>query len=197
MLIAIAVLALWLTSDLSQGSLSSMGAGLLPRWLAFAIGGCGLILLIIALRSKSETIEHTHWRGLLLVLLAIAGFAMTIRPFAVGPFIVPGLGLVIAGPFAVIVGGLATPEARLRELVILALVLTAFCMLLFGDLLNLPIPMFPRFLADYFAGIPAKLLLRSAAAILILAALAAIAPSILGRNRNGGTITQGDEASDD
>ena len=62
----------------------------------------------------------------------------------------PGLGLAFAGPLAILIGGYATPEARLRELVILALGLTPFCMLLFGDLLNLPIPIFPAALADSF-----------------------------------------------
>jgi hypothetical protein len=45
-------------------------------------------------------------------------------------------------------------------------------MLLFGDILNLPIPIFPQVLASYLVGVPAKLLLRSAAAALIIISLA-------------------------
>jgi hypothetical protein len=56
----------------------------------------------------------------------------------------------VAGPLAIIIGGYATPEARLRDLVILALSLTPFCMVLFGDLLNLPIPVFPQALTGLF-----------------------------------------------
>jgi hypothetical protein len=62
----------------------------------------------------------------------------------------PVLGLAIAGPLAIIIGGYATHEARLRDLLILAFLLTPFCMILFGDLLNLPIPIFPQAFADLF-----------------------------------------------
>lgn len=173
-LIGLGGLALWLTSDLSQGSLSAMGAGFLPRWLALGIGVLGVALVGIALRSDGEAFGHVSWRSLGLILLAIIGFAVLIRPFHFGTTTLPGFGLVVAGPFAVIVGGLATPEARPRELIVLALLLTALCMLLFGDLLNLPIPIFPQFLTSLLPGVAAKLLLRGVSTILIVISTAAI-----------------------
>lgn len=195
MLMALAATALWLTSDLSQGSLSSMGAGFLPRWLAVAIGVLGLALIAVALRSGDEALGRVSWRGLFLVLLAIVGFALMIRPFNVGTTMVPGLGLIIAGPFAVIVGGFASPDARLRELVVLALMLTAFCMLLFGDVLNLPIPIFPQALSGFLAGVPAKLLLRSAAALLIAVSGAMLAYDLY-RGRKQADAAAGVQADD-
>jgi hypothetical protein len=106
-------------------------------------------------------------------MLAVIAFAVTIRPFAVGSHTIPGLGLVVAGPLGIIIGGYATPEARLRELVILALSLTAGCMLLFGDLLNLPIPIFPQSLAGLFPdGWSQKDILRATSVILLLGAVA-------------------------
>ena len=70
----------------------------------------------------------------------------------------------------------ARPEARLRELVILALFLTAGCMLLFGDLLNLPIPIFPTFVIEAISGsVSTRVLLRAAAALLILFGLLGLA----------------------
>ncbi len=93
---------------------------------------------------------------------------MTIRPFSFGSLSIPGLGLVAAGPLAIIIGGYATPEVRLRDLVILALSLTPFCMLLFGDLLNLPIPIFPQSLASLFpADWSQKAILRATAAAMV------------------------------
>ena len=75
-----------------------------------------------------------------------------------------------------VIGGYATPEARLRELLILALLLTAGCMLLFGDLLNLPIPIFPTALIEAASGrIPSRTLLRLGAGGLALAGLALLA----------------------
>ena len=51
--------------------------------------------------------------------------------------------------------------------------LTAFCMILFGDILNLPIPVFPNALLDVFpAGWSQKAILRLAAGALTVLAIA-------------------------
>ena len=65
-------------------------------------------------------------------------------------FRLASLVLLGAGPLTVVIGGFASPEARLRENLALGLGLTAFAMLLFGDLLNLPIPMVPEAWAGLF-----------------------------------------------
>lgn len=149
-LIALAALALWLTSDLDQGTLQSMGPAFLPRWLAIAVGLCGLALVGTGFMIDGQGLDRWSLRGPAFVILAILAFAVTIRPFPLGVVATPGLGLAIAGPLAIIIGGYATHEARLRDLLILALLLTPFCMILFGDLLNLPIPIFPQAFADLF-----------------------------------------------
>ena len=132
-LIALAALALWLTSDLDQGTLQSMGPALLPRWLAIGVGLCGLVLVGTGFTTDGQGLERWSLRGPALVILAIVAFAVTIRPFSLGAVSLPGLGLAIAGPLAIIIGGYASHEARLRDLLILALLLTPFCMVLFGD----------------------------------------------------------------
>jgi len=170
-LLALAALALWLTRDLAQGSLRAMGPAMLPDWLAVGVGLSGLALIVLAFCKAGEALERWSLRGPLLVLLAILAFAVTIRPFSFGTLALPGLGLVVAGPLAILIGGFASPEARLRELVLLALTLTPFCMLLFGDMLNLPIPIFPQSLASLFpADWSQKAVLRATAAILLGAA---------------------------
>jgi len=171
-LVALSGLALWLGRDLTQGTLSSMGPGMLPDWLAYGVGLCGIALLVFAFIEEGEALERWSLRGPLLVMAAILAFAVTIRPFSFGPVSIPGLGLVVAGPLAIIIGGFASPEARLRELVILSLSLTPFCMVLFGDLLNLPIPVFPQALTGLFpADWSQKEVLRATAAILAVAAV--------------------------
>jgi hypothetical protein len=179
-LIAVARLALYLSSDLSQGTLRAIGPGMLPRWLAMAVGFCGVVLVALAFIKDGDRIEPSTWRGPVFVALGIMAFALTIRPVAIdlafgplhiGPFTTPGLGMIIAGPLGMIIGGYATPEARLRDLVILGFGLTAFCMVLFGDLLNLPIPIFPQSLAQLFpADWSQKAILRATAALMALAA---------------------------
>jgi hypothetical protein len=172
-LVALAAFALWLTSDLPQGTLRAMGPAMLPRWLAIGVGLCGIALVAIALLRDGEPLEGFTLRGPVVVALAILSFGVTIRGFGIGAVQVPQLGLLVAGPLAIFVSGFATPEARLRELLILALALTAFCMVLFGDLLNLPIPMYPQAFADlYPAGWSSDARLRATAGLLIVLAVA-------------------------
>jgi hypothetical protein len=171
-LVALAALALWLTRDLSQGTLGSMGPAMLPRWLAIGVGLCGISMMVMGLIKVGDGLERWNLRGPALVLVAILCFALTIRPFSFGSFATPGLGLIVAGPLAIGISGYATDEVRPRDLAILALSLTPFCMVLFGDLLNLPIPIFPLWLGELFpADWSQKQILRTTAAVMFAAAV--------------------------
>jgi Tripartite tricarboxylate transporter TctB family len=184
-LLTLAGLALFLTSSLSQGTLRAMGPAMLPRWLAAGVGLCGLSLVVAGFVKLGDGLERWSLRGPFLVLVAILAFAATIRPLALGPIATPGLGLIVAGPLAIVISGFATNEVRVRDLIVLALSLTPFCMVLFGDLLNLPIPIFPQNLAQLFpADWSQKAILRATAGIM---ALAAIAVFLATWRRSGGT----------
>ncbi|HEX8416747.1 MAG TPA: tripartite tricarboxylate transporter TctB family protein [Methylobacterium sp.] len=175
-LLALGAFAIWAGSDLPQGTLGAMGPGLMPRWLAIGVAACGLALVAAGFLKRGDPLPPVAWRGMVVVITAILAFAVTIRPVALGPVTTPGLGLIVAGPLAILIGGYASPEARLRELVILALFLTAGCMVLFGDLLNLPIPIFPTVVIEAVSGsISTRLLLRIAAAALAVAGLLLVA----------------------
>lgn len=168
-LVALAAFALWLTSDLPQGTLRAMGPAMLPRWLAIGVGLCGIALVAAAFLKSGDALEPVTFRGPIVVVIAILAFGATIRGFSIGPLNVPQLGLLVAGPLAIFISGFATPEARYRELLILALLLTAFCMMLFGDLLNLPIPMYPQAFSDlYPAGWSSDGRLRMTSFIIVL-----------------------------
>lgn len=175
-LLALGLFAVWAGSDLPQGTLGAMGPGLMPRWLGLGVAACGGALVAAGLLRPGEPLQPVAWRGPVVVVAAILAFALTIRPVAIGGVTTPGLGLVVAGPLAVLISGYATPEARLRELVTLALLLTAGCMVLFGDLLNLPIPIFPTVVVEAVSGsVSTRVLLRAAAAVLALAGLLLLA----------------------
>ncbi|KAB0264348.1 tripartite tricarboxylate transporter TctB family protein [Microvirga brassicacearum] len=185
-LLALAALALYLARNLPQGSLRSMGPAMLPDWLAYGVGACGFALVVMSLLRDGEALAKSSLRGPVVVLLAILAFAMTIRPFSLGAMGLPGLGMVVAGPLAIIIGGYATPDVRLRPLLILALSLTPFCMVLFGDLLNLPIPIFPQSFANLFpASWSQKEILRATAVVMAIAALALF---LTGRRRPSNRI---------
>jgi len=193
LLIALAALALWLTRDLDQGTLNAMGPAMLPRWLAIGVGLSGLALLAFAFIKEGDALERWGLRGPVFVIGAIIAFALTIRPFSFGGGLAtPGLGLLFAGPLAIILGGYATPEARLRDLVLLALSLTPFCMVLFGDLLNLPIPVFPQALTSLFpSDWSQKAVLRATAGIM---AAAAVILFLTTRNRRPAPVDVADHS---
>ena len=129
-LIALAAFAVWAVSNLPQGTLQAMGPAMLPRWLAVGIGLCGLALVAASFLKAGHHLERWSIRGPVFVIAGILAFALAIRT----------LGLVVAGPLAMIIGGFATPEVRWKEIVIFAAVMTAFCVGLFRYALNLPIP---------------------------------------------------------
>lgn len=129
-LIAGATFALWASSDLPQGTLRAMGPAMLPRWLAVGVALCGIALAVSALFKVGPDLERWSFRGPVFVMAGVFAFALTIRLF----------GLVVAGPLAMIIGGFATPDVRPREILIFAVLMTAFCVGLFRYALNLPIP---------------------------------------------------------
>ncbi|NKN37334.1 tripartite tricarboxylate transporter TctB family protein [Agrobacterium sp. a22-2] len=170
-LVAIAALALWLLRDLDAGSLSAMGSALMPRVLAVGLGILGAAVAASSFFHRGLVLERLPLRGPALIILAIATFAATIRPLSIGPIMLPGFGLIVAAPLSIVISGFATREARLRELLVLALALTPACMLLFGDLLNLTIPMLPTAMMDAFPdGWSQKAMLRTAAAAMLAVA---------------------------
>jgi putative tricarboxylic transport membrane protein len=107
-----------------------MGPAMVPRAVGAAVGAVGLLLVGFALLKDGPPIGRWPLRGPLFITLSVVAFALTIRT----------VGLAVAGPLVVIVGGAASPESRPRELVIFGLVMTALCVGLFRYLLALPIP---------------------------------------------------------
>ncbi|WP_293856940.1 tripartite tricarboxylate transporter TctB family protein [uncultured Alsobacter sp.] len=129
-LMAVAALALWLSSDLPLGTMRAMGPGMLPRAIAVLVGLSGLVLAASAFVSDGEALTRWHLRGPILILGAVAVFALTIRT----------AGLIVAGPASMIIASFATDEVRWKEAVIFSVAMTAGCILLFKVALKLPIP---------------------------------------------------------
>jgi len=132
-LIGIALLGFVGGFGLPFGQLSGIGSGLMPKSVAVLVGAFGLLLVAQGLFSQGDVLEAWSIRGPVFVLGGVLVFAFTIR----------SLGLVVAGPLAVMVSSLADRDTRLVELPIFAVILTLACGLLFKELLNLPIPFDP------------------------------------------------------
>jgi hypothetical protein len=153
-LLGLAALGLAGGFNLPFGTLSGIGSGLMPRVVAILVGIFGVLLVAQALFIEGDRLERWHARGPVFVLGAVLVFAMLIRGSTLNfggvlgiPLIasvrIPPLGLVVAGPLAVVVSAFADRETRLPEIVIFAVVMTLLCGLLFKELLNLPIPFDP------------------------------------------------------
>ena len=129
-LIAIGLFALWQGWRLPLGTLRSMGSGMLPFSLAVMVclGGVGLI--ISSFVQKGEALEAWSLRGLCFIVGGVVVFAYTIQL----------LGLLFAGPLAMIIGSMGSDEFRWKESIIFSIILTLACALLFKTALGLPIP---------------------------------------------------------
>jgi putative tricarboxylic transport membrane protein len=137
-LIAIAIFALWASSDLQGMHGFSFGAGTAPRMFAVLLLGLGFAIMVVGVVTEGPHLAVYAWRGPLFVSLSILSFAITIRP----------LGLVISAFVTFMVAALGTHETRWRETTIVGIVLTLFCSFLFPYALGLPMQLWPRFLVQ-------------------------------------------------
>jgi putative tricarboxylic transport membrane protein len=131
--IAVALFAFWHATDLPIGTLGGMGPGMLPKSLAVLFGLLGALLVLDSFLEPGAALEPWSIRGPVLVALAIVAFGLTVRP----------LGLVVAGPVAIVIAAFASDEVRWVETILLGVLMTAICVGLFKFALGLPIPLAP------------------------------------------------------
>jgi nitric oxide reductase large subunit len=124
--------------DYSMGSASRMGPGYLPTLLAGIMLFLGLVVLIMAFLPKEaqDPPEPTDWRGIGLVLASVAGFAL----------LLPIAGFLIALACLVFLSAAASHESNRKETVLLAIVLAAVGVGVFGYGIELQFPILPPFL---------------------------------------------------
>lgn len=135
-LMAIALFALWASSDLQGMHGFSFGAGTAPRMFGVLLLLLGAAIAAAGIVTEGAQLATYHWRGPLFVSVAIVTFALAIRP----------LGLVVSGLASFLIAALGTHETRWGETLIVGICLTVGCALLFPYVLGLPMPLFPHFL---------------------------------------------------
>src|SRR5215212_2839343 len=104
-LIAIALFALWASSDLQGMRGFSFGAGTAPRMFGFLLLGLGAAVALVGIVTEGAHLAKYHWRGPLFVSLAILSFAFTIRP----------MGMIFAAMASFMISACGTPETRWTE----------------------------------------------------------------------------------
>ncbi len=127
------VLALWEGRHYGMGTASRMGPGYLPNVLGAILILLGLIISGRSLWLGSETIKPGAFHPLVLVTLAALAFTFLIQP----------LGLVLATLALVGISSIGSGEFRLRETVLLYLVLAVLAAGLFVYLLKIPLRVWP------------------------------------------------------
>ena len=126
-------LAAYIAREYPMGSAVRMGPGYFPYLLGILLALLGVAICIKSLLIHGERIESVNLRALSLVLGAVAVFAGTIE----------SAGIVIATALLVGVGAAASPESRLREVVVLIVFLLALAVGVFTYALGLPFKLFP------------------------------------------------------
>ncbi len=132
-LIVLAVIGIAGTMNLNFKTTTGVGPGMMPRATGFIVAALGLILVINALFKKGEGLDRWSIRGIIFVLGSALLFGWTIRP----------LGLIVAGPLAVVVSAFADRDTKWIEVIIFGVVMTVACIGLFSYGLKLPIPIWP------------------------------------------------------
>ena len=135
-----ALILLSLTAFVASNDLPGMrgfafGPGTAPRLFAFSLAILSLGVVITGLMMRGPHVTPYRVRGVIFIVGSILAFAATIRP----------LGLVIASFSCMVICAAAAEDIKWRETVIVAVVVTAGCALLFPYGLNLPFQLWPRF----------------------------------------------------
>ncbi|HEY0236919.1 MAG TPA: tripartite tricarboxylate transporter TctB family protein [Afipia sp.] len=135
-LMGVALFALWASSDLPGSQGFAFGAGTAPRMFSVLLLVLSAGIMLSGFFIKGEPLQRYGIRGPLFVTLAIVSFSLTIRP----------LGLVISAMLSFIIAAMGTPETRWKETIIVGILLTIGCSLLFPYALGLPLELYPRIL---------------------------------------------------
>ena len=136
---AVGAAAVWLAQDYGLGSPSRMGAGYFPTLLGGLLVLVGVASLVRSFFTDGEPIGAIAWKGLALVTCATVLFGLLLRP----------AGLVPALVALILVSAAGSHRFRLEPRALaLLVVLVAFCALVFGKGLGLPLPL----LGTWFGG---------------------------------------------
>jgi len=148
-LVLLSILALTASAELPGQRGFAFGPGTAPRLFSIALAAMGAAVALGGVFVEGPPIEKYKIRGPALVILSILSFAVMIRGFNVTifgiPLYMPALGLIPSTFFAFIISIFGSTEMRWVESLIAAAAMTAFCVLLFVYLLNLPFQLWPRF----------------------------------------------------
>jgi Tripartite tricarboxylate transporter TctB family len=116
-----------------MGTSVRMGPAYFPTYLGGILAVIGIGILIESFFAKGDPVPKFYFRPLILIVLSVVLFGILLKP----------LGLVLSLAVLVGLGAFGGFEFKLKEVVILYVVLAIFSVLVFVKGLGLPIPIWP------------------------------------------------------
>jgi len=120
----------------AMGTPARMGPAFFPFWLGLLLFVLGLVIAFNGAREEGgegSAFPKFHWKPILLVLGAVVLFGLIMKP----------IGMLLAGVVLILVAAYGSPTFELRRSIILGVLLSIFCALVFVWGLKLPIPLCP------------------------------------------------------
>jgi putative tricarboxylic transport membrane protein len=110
-----------------------MGPGYVPRVLSITMIVLGIYVSATSWRKAAPTVEWPRMRPFLIVVAAPVLFGLLVEP----------LGLVATILVVTAVARLAEPQRFSWDAIIMPLVMVVFCVIVFVELIGLPISLWP------------------------------------------------------
>ncbi len=118
------------------GSAARMGPGYFPMMLGGLLAVIGGVVFLGSFMTKRGKVAPIPLRLLFLITLSLLGFGYLIQP----------IGLVLALALLIVLSAWAGHEFRLKEVLLLSVVLIVISVVVFAKGLGLPFPLWPKFL---------------------------------------------------
>lgn len=125
---AIGAAALWFGADLDVGTSAEMGAGYVPRALAWIIIGMGAVTCLRSFWLHSPAVGTVALRPIVVLLISCAAFA----------FLIESLGFVLTSAIAILISLFAKGGATIGYVLAMVTILPAALALVFIVGLGLP-----------------------------------------------------------
>jgi hypothetical protein len=119
----------------AMGVPARMGPAFFPFYLGMLLFILGTIIAIGGFRHEgpADAFPKFHWKPILFVLGAVVMFGLVLK----------AIGMLLSGVMLVIIAGFGSAEFSIKRSVILGVILSIFCALVFVWGLKLPIPLCP------------------------------------------------------
>lgn len=120
----------------SMGTPARMGPAFFPFWLGLILMLLGIAIAVMGVREEggeSGAFPKFHWKPNAWVLGAVVLFGLLLKP----------VGMLISGVILIVIAAKGSETFELKRSIILGVILSIFCAMVFAWGLKLPIPLCP------------------------------------------------------